>query len=405
MRRAALALLVIVALGAVLFISPAPTVYPQSRPSADDVRAARQAWEQLKAAQSSEPAAARIRLDNRMIRGLAVLASDAIRTVRFDARVADGVLSGEASISLPAGLWINVAASATGDHSGFPPMLLKVGRVRFPAIAARWLAEAVRSILQSKGVSLPQLDAMVRQVSVADQGVTAQLALPQASGLVDGVMAARGSQLEYQTVSKTYCRLAEAQRSEPVPTLSGLVRRTFAQADGDPDTRREKFVALALLVVGERAEALLPGAAALTRDCPRPDTPVLLHRRADLAQHWTFSAALAAVFGTRTARSLGEWKELDDSLPAGSGFSFVDIAADRAGLQTALHALDAASAEKTMGRLNRATEETLLPMVLLKAPEGLSEEDFRDRFGGGLDQQEYARAIAAIDQMLERAYR
>src|SRR5690606_4360310 len=166
LRRIALALLAIVVLAAGLFISVKPAVELESRPRAEDVRAAREAWEQLKAAQASDAGVAPIQLDDRMVRGLAALASDANGKARFEAQVADGVLSGRASIGLAAGLWVNLTATTSGRHSGFPPIRLTVGRVRFPIAAGRWFAEAARSIIRLKGLDVPELDHLVRQVRI-----------------------------------------------------------------------------------------------------------------------------------------------------------------------------------------------------------------------------------------------
>ena len=51
---------------------------------------------------------------------------------------------------------------------------------------------------------------------------------------------------------------------------------------------------------------------------------------ADLAQHFIVSAVIAAAGGTPIAAAAGVYKELNDARD-GSGFSFSDIAADRAG--------------------------------------------------------------------------
>jgi hypothetical protein len=90
---------------------------------------------------------------------------------------------------------------------------------------------------------------------------------------------------------------------------------------------------------------------------------------------------------------------LDDSRPSGSGFSFVDLAADRASAQTALQAIDTRSARATAADLSRATDDYLLPKALLTAPEGLSDAAFADRFGA-LDQKAYRDAVSMIDQVL-----
>jgi hypothetical protein len=57
---------------------------------------------------------------------------------------------------------------------------------------------------------------------------------------------------------------------------------------------------------------------------------VTLNGRTDSPQHFTISAALAAHAGSPLSDAIGLYKEVDDSR-RGSGFSFNDLAADRAG--------------------------------------------------------------------------
>lgn len=402
LRVAALAIAVLLAVMALLFVSVRPEVQGAERPTARDIAAAREAWHQIRAGRGSDEPA-RVRIDNRMIRGLAALASDATGMARFDGQVADGVLSGRSSVLLPAGLWINVSGTITGRHQGFPEFRLKVGRVTFPLTVGRWLADIGRAVLRLRGATIPPLDDMVRQFSVNRAEVLADVVLPGKSGMVGGLIASGGEALNQPLVSDIYCEIAASQRNEPVSDLSQMVRRTFGKVRANPtdEQTRAAFVALSFLVVGEQAEALAPQGAELAKNCPRPFTQLRLQQREDLAKHWAFSAAIAAVLGEETSASVGEWKELDDSLADGSGFSFVDIAADRAGLQTALRALDPATAERTIEGLARATEESLLPGTLLRGPEGLSETSFTDRFGS-LDRERYRQAIVAIDRELAR---
>ena len=61
--------------------------------------------------------------------------------------------------------------------------------------------------------------------------------------------------------------------------------------------------------------------------------PTMLGRR-DLAQHFVLSAFLAANSGTQAAEAAGLAKEVVDA-QGPSGFSFTDIAADRAGIRFA----------------------------------------------------------------------
>ena len=401
-RRSALAIVLLIAGFAILFISFAPSVGPPSRPSAHDIAAAREVWQQLKGTKGAV-VAKRVRADNEAIAGIVALASDATGYARFDAAVKRGVLSGQASLSLPAGLWINASASVTGEHAGFPAYRLKVGRVQFPPIVSRWAADLGRLVLRLKGASIPPLDQMVRHLAVDQQELVADLVLPADSGIVDGIISAGGEPLDQPLVSDIYCRIAAAQRKAPVSSLAQLIRRTFdpAHADDSEEFSRAALVALSFVVVGEQAEALAPEAAELSKNCPHPRAGYLLQQREDLAKHWTFSAGLTAVLGDETAASLGEWKELDDSLPSGSGFSFVDLSADRSGMQTALRVLDPDQAANATAELARVTDEDLLPRALLQRPEGLSEATFIDSFGS-LDRERYQQAMATIDRTLAR---
>ncbi|MCX7098865.1 MAG: hypothetical protein NTV43_13265 [Methylococcales bacterium] len=55
-----------------------------------------------------------------------------------------------------------------------------------------------------------------------------------------------------------------------------------------------------------------------------------LYKRIDLAQHFIASAAITASVSGQIAQAAGEEKELNDA-QGGSGFSFIDLAADKAG--------------------------------------------------------------------------
>jgi len=60
-----------------------------------------------------------------------------------------------------------------------------------------------------------------------------------------------------------------------------------------------------------------------------------MNRREDLTQHFAVSAALDVLMGAPATESLGVLKEVSDSRPGGSGFSFADLTADFAGLALA----------------------------------------------------------------------
>jgi hypothetical protein len=246
-------------------------------------------------------------------------------------------------------------------------------------------------------VQLPELDEVVRHLKVTENRVTAELALPQRTGLIEQLVGTAAVRVDERLVAQIYCRLTPG----PNQQLTALVQQAFADAGG-PDIaeyNRAAFVALGFYVVGEQVRPLAPAAADRIQGCAPPAGSVLLRERDDLAKHWAFSAALTAILGERVAGNLGEWKELHDSLPSGSGFSFVDLAADRSGLHVARKALDPRSAGPTVQALRTISEQGLLPDALVQAPEGISDVDFVANFGG-LDERRYRDAVNRIDQHL-----
>lgn len=99
--------------------------------------------------------------------------------------------------------------------------------------------------------------------------------------------------------------------------------------DGSDQTanRRAAIFVLAAFLSERNLATLIPAAASWPRI--RPVVPTLLGR-VDTAQHFVISAALAAWAGEPIADAIGLYKELADARH-GSGFSFADLAADRAG--------------------------------------------------------------------------
>jgi hypothetical protein len=306
-------------------------------------------------------------------------------------------------MSLPMGLWLNVSVGATGSPRGFPPLEVRVGALDFPTGSGRLLANLTRYALQLRGAEIPPLDDVVQSFRIEGDQLLATVRLPSDTGLVDELIAARSIGVSPELVTTIFCRLAAAQNAAPVRSLPWLVRRGFAERPrGNAEEHNGAvFVALSLAVAGEQTERLIPHGGELRKKCPIEDQPMLLQGRGDLAKHWALSAALTSVLGPDAANSLGEWKELQDSLPDGSGFSFVDLAADRAGVQTARSAIAPSTAVTAAEELSRATDEYMLPNALVRAPEGLSEAAFVDRFGS-LDETGYRKAVSHIDQTLRQ---
>mgnify|MGYP001815583013 CR=1 FL=1 len=121
--------------------------------------------------------------------------------------------------------------------------------------------------------------------------------------------------------------------------------------------------------------------------------------RRDLRQHFVLSAGIQAATGGSTVLGVGELKELLDSTAGGSGFSFDDMAANLAGARFAA-ALMAAPREDWAAMAARLTEEADIFPSLEGLPRGLSETEFRARYGA-VDSPEYAAVLEEITRRID----
>src|SRR5581483_11453810 len=108
-------------------------------------------------------------------------------------------------------------------------------------------------------------------------------------------------------------------------------------------------------------------------------------------KHFMVSAALAARAGGPLSDAVGLYKEIADAR-GGSGFSFNDIAADRAGTRFGETAAQSGSARQLQERLRAgAAEKDLMP-----ATADLPEGEFQRRFGG-IDAPPHKKMMAEIE--------
>ena len=123
---------------------------------------------------------------------------------------------------------------------------------------------------------------------------------------------------------------------------------------------------------------------------------VTLQGRKDFSQHFITSAALAMAGGNPLSNAIGLFKEVDDSR-GGSGFSFTDLGADKAGTLFGEQVTSPTSASKLQHRLAASLREDDVMPEVKDLPEGLSESEFLQRFGG-LDSPRYHKMVAQINQ-------
>ena len=171
-----------------------------------------------------------------------------------------------------------------------------------------------------------------------------------------------------------------------------LARERTPHSDAIGENRAAILV-LAFYVNGKSFERILPELKSPRRPVQHQ---VLLNQRDDFAQHFMVSAVLAANAGSPLADAIGLYKEVADSR-GGSGFSFNDIAADRAGVRFGESAAKSAMAEKLQTKIAAGVNESDLMPATVDLPEFMPETEFKHRFGG-VDGVEYKKMMAEIER-------
>ena len=130
-------------------------------------------------------------------------------------------------------------------------------------------------------------------------------------------------------------------------------------------------------------------------------TRTTLRGRSDWARHYCLSAALAVVENPLVSDAGGLIKEELDALTHSSGFSFGDLAADRAGVRFAEAATKSERAAVAMQvRLQGGyVIDDFFPNIS-DLPENLTLEQFRHDYGG-VGSQRYRQTVSDIERRLD----
>jgi hypothetical protein len=300
---------------------------------------------------------------------------------------------------LPIGLCINVD-TALHEDAPLPRFdQLRVGRLPVPGFIADWLL--TRTIVLLFGQDA--LDAAVQALKkFAVQKGRLAVTYEWQEKFKEEI---RNVLVPLDLRDRLYQRrLSEVARGPTNSTISlaDLLAPLFQLAKelsqaGDPiEENRAAIFVLTFYVTGKQLDAIIPEA----KKWPQPQPHrVILSGREDTPKHFMVSAALAAKAGGPLSDAVGLYKEIEDSR-GGSGFSFNDIAADRAGTRFGeLAANDQASARILHNRLAAQVREKDIMPPAEDLPENMPAAEFKRRFGG-VDAPEYKKMMAEIERRI-----
>jgi hypothetical protein len=286
---------------------------------------------------------------------------------------------------------------------------LRLGRLEVPQGLLAVMSPVVSAVVSGDRRMRP-LIASVHRLEMGAAGIDVtygRVDLPP--GLVNDVFRGEGSTDDVLPAVRAQVRsLLEAADHLPAgeARVGAAVDAAFALAGArsSPSTalleNKAALLALGILLGHWRVEPLVgpvvdqeswPEALHAFRDST-------LRGRKDWTRHFFVSAALAVVATEGLSNEAGLFKEELDADKGGSGFSFADLLADRAGTAFALAATRDEKAARTMQeRLAQGfrVDEFFPPAADL--PEGLAETELQAGYGG-VGGEGYGRLLAEIER-------
>ena len=313
---------------------------------------------------------------------------------------------------LPDGLWANLEMTLAPSEDGLRVVAARIGRLGVPpALALGGLRLALDRAL-GDGLGTAAIDS-VAGLRLAPPVVTVAFAFDEGGRVAffDRLRARAREATGTTARERVYAQLArlhkgvERRRLPRDGSMLPYVRQVLrvaarSPAGTDREEARAALYALALYCgdpdFGQAISVTLPERMdGVGNGCQGTS----LAGRDDLKRHFVISAGLYAATTGKAAFGVGELKELLDSDDGGSGFSFDDLAADAAGLRfaEAFLATPRAGWPALLARLE--SEADILP-PLDGLPTGLSDTEFRDRYGD-VDSPAYAGLVAEIRGRVE----
>ncbi|MGY6276364.1 hypothetical protein [Methylomonas sp. MgM2] len=184
-------------------------------------------------------------------------------------------------------------------------------------------------------------------------------------------------------------------------SLTDLLQPLFASAyqRSDEDTaireNRAVIIAVGSYIYKQELRRYLPLGLVYSKEYP-----VYAYKRIDIPQHFIASALLAAIDASLLGERVGIDKELGDA-EKGSGFSFIDLAADRAGTRFGQLAIASPKQARELQRaMSEAKDYTVILPNIKGLPEQMDEPTFKHRFGDPASPL-YRNMIAEIDDRID----
>lgn len=282
------------------------------------------------------------------------------------------------------GQYLNISFRiANVNHHALPELVAcKVGRLVLPAPLAAWL---INRFIQQSSLNQYLILATrhIKSVSITPEKISLYYSANLAS-LLPNTANTTANQTTLHYYKQHINRLIAQHDSNWLLSLADLLQPLFALAYQRSDLTHAIAENRAIIIAVNDYVNKKETRGFLTeyyQKQPELYYPAYLYKRSDLAQHFIASAALAISVNQQLAQVAGEEKELSDAEEGGSGFSFIDLAADKAGARFAQVATvtpeSARQLQQTMANIHDYTAFMPDPTDL---PEKMNTDEFKQRY-------------------------
>ena len=317
----------------------------------------------------------------------------------------------------PFGSYLNLALAINESESGLDIDQAMIGPVTLPGSIAEPLGRLLLNLALGNGNGSFLLD-IVQGVTIADDEIQVTFhSVPdfqdRLAGIRDRLKLARdeaavlGDPALIRIYYDQIVDLAElADPRQPISLAAYMtpvfqVAQSRSRVHSPMEENRAAILALAIYFGSSRFETLT-GPVHSPAQVPHESRagPVTLAQRQDLRLHFIYSAALELASDAGASFAIGEFKEMLDTSADGSGYSFADLAADRAGVWFAEAATrDDVSARRLQGLVAGSSSEAVFFPSVDDLPEGLSQQAFEAEYGS-VDGPRHQSMVAEIDRRL-----
>jgi hypothetical protein len=358
------------------------------------------------------------------LNGLSALGHRAIPRLTSDIALFNQVALINISLELPLPRmikYLNIEATLLASTQGLDFDTVYLGAIPIPGnwlvTVFEWLTNAY--IKEEFGTSLIE---MVKKVDINSEQISVKVLLmedlaKQKQDTKEGLFALRDQLALYGDVEviKFYHQaLAKFSASKQVNTsfshylgfMFGLAQQRSIDELGFSAVEENQAALTALVIYfgSNKFELLVGNVSELspkqTRHKIMQQSRSTLRERVDIQKHYIYSVALQLFGSSQASDAIGELKEFLDANKGGSGFSFADLMADRAGTRLAMLATRSEhSAKRVQNILANTLDESQLLPALIGLPEGVSQQAFEQHYQH-IQSNTYNAMLAVIDERL-----